>query len=149
MKRSVGAHVLTTFLLGSVLVGLACQASPVGQPLRLDDGRPLEALVGPDTTIVVLYDPADCLRCDPNMLTWHEVRGRDSTFARVVLARVPTSAEAEQIALMGYDFDGMLEAGASVPPMTVARLYVGGVLVSEEGVSSSSPILRVAQEKLR
>lgn len=65
-----------------VLVAGVCICGCSRSEPLLVSGTTVRDLVSDDSTIVVLYDPARCLSCDPNMLMWQGLKVKDPDAVR-------------------------------------------------------------------
>ena len=95
----------------------------------------------------MLYDPAKCIRCDPNMLMWQELKVKDPSTVRLVLNRKPTQQERQQIELLGFAFDGVLDQ--TKHSKTTLLLYLDGQIVLRERPGVDGDIVQLGRRLLR
>ena len=133
--------------LGGLLTVAAFPAMIACEPsadLRLQDGRNVKDMVSPDSTIVLLYNPADCMRCDPDMPLWLEYSTLLPDRFLLLLTRTPSDSEREQLVAMQVAARGTIKSHA---PWNVLRgrgsrllLFVGQRRVAAHALAEQGPI---------
>jgi hypothetical protein len=130
-----------------VLVAGVCICGCSRSEPLLVSGTTVRDLVSDDSTIVVLYDPARCLSCDPNMLMWQGLKVKDPDAVRLILNRRPTRQERRQIELLGFAFDGVLDQ--TKHSKTTLLLYVDGHVVVREESRVDAEVVNLGRRLLR
>ncbi len=85
--------------------------------------------IGETRTAVIVVDPAECLKCNRQLLGWLLARqGQPSSFT-LLFTRQPAPPEARELALERIRADGVLsETSPSIrPPFVAVRVGPGGL----------------------
>lgn len=132
-------HSFPLFLaLSTSLLVLLVLLSPDRQaPRTLEDGSSLASLVSAtDTSFVVIYDPANCFRCDvllPLLQSWATTVDADRFV--LVLTRPPTEEQRHQMALLRIAPIGVVRGDFH---LFYGNRYASELLVFVDGTEVSS-----------
>lgn len=110
-------------VIAAAVLGGAVGCDGDGTVLRLASGTAVADLVGSDSAVVAIYDPAACMSCDnllPDWFRWAETHPR--RFA-LVLSREPTPEERKRIILRRVTPQGVLRRGFAFRRWTSAGVY--------------------------
>jgi hypothetical protein len=130
--------------VATVLALYGCSQSESNSlPELTTTGESISDLAGSDSTIVVFYDPADCMQCDPYMPSWIQLSASSPERIIMFLAREPTGEEASQINLLGYRFDGSV--ASMRPDGSWAALYVDGEVRHSERLQPGNRLSGLAK----
>lgn len=81
------------------------------------------------------------------MLMWQELKVKDPSTVRLVLNRKPTQQERQQIELLGFAFDGVLDQ--TKHSKTTLLLYLDGQIVLRERPGVDGDIVQLGRRLLR
>ena len=128
---------ILSVLAASLFLAVAFLLPDRMPPRIIEDGRPLTSLVSPtDSSLVAVYDPANCFRCDallPLLQAWATTAGNDR-FA-LVLTRHPTEEEQQQMALLRIAPAGVIRSDYSI---FYGRRFASELVLFVDGTEATS-----------
>jgi len=116
----------------------------------LEDGRTVKALIGTTArTVVLVYEPSDCVACGTPVGVWLEWGRHSQTPVLLLLTRRPTALEAKQLQLARIAPAGVVKIESGAPATPSGYLVSNGVVQdSALGRASFQPFLsRVTARK--
>lgn len=129
---------LVALVLSAATIGLAAgagrsrsAATPIDQrPLSNDSALSTLAL-GRDTSVVLLYRPADCFSCYGVLADWLQWKAEGGGDVTLVLTRAPRPAQLTQLGLFGITDYRILRDEAPLGfDLPATLLFAGGALVA-------------------
>lgn len=127
-----------------IIATLAC-GGPGVLEYELTDGRTVADLTADvDTSVVLVYDPADCLACDANAVRWNQARAETQHRVLLMLSRAPSETERRRLIAMRMAVDGILRPGewASLSTPSEFLIASGESIVSTHRGTGPSPLLQ-------
>lgn len=118
---------------------LACErgpATPIGN-LTLETGESIRTLtVGYDTTIALIYDPADCFTCSGVLADWIEAQQSRPIRVLLILTRAPVASEARMLTAFRVPVAGILAQSWRPSPHAPSKeaLFVHGEIIASASV---------------
>ncbi len=124
-SRPAGRFGIRLSLAASLLM-VGCGSERAAESLQqwmLESGEPLAAMLssGSDTSVVLVYDPAECFSCDGQLSRWVQLGQQRGWPIRLVLTRTPTAAERNQLLLYRLPPDGVVRGAAD--GLATPRVY--------------------------
>jgi len=112
--------------------------------LKLPAGDRLQSLAvaSPDTTVLMVYDPSDCLACGAPYGAWRGwARESPRRHVRLVLARKPSELEAKELRIARAELSGILDGLPSgLPTPSVVVIGAAGTVDSAFGRVQASQL---------
>lgn len=143
MQKTASVRALLAMLIASGAL-LLQSCNPATEDLILASGDPLSRFASDiDTTLVLVYDPADCLSCYSAFSKWFAYKQAHPERVYLVLSREPTDAERKQFVAARIVIDGVLSKTTSIGQDLLPReiLYIEGERRrTDDRVRNTSPI---------
>jgi hypothetical protein len=133
--------------LAAVLVLAACTPAPRRAPVL--DAPAVRALASRrPTTLLLVFDPSQCLSCAADMPRWLNLRTTHPRAVSLLMTRTPSAGEAKYFTIARIPVDGVLGDAAGLPRRRppAGYLFHGGRLVASGPLSEPGVRAAIARE---